>query len=77
MIYKKHKTSSSRKRKHDSIDRSIMNALQLMEEPDQIICLAQSPTSRVQELTEIFHSEFPNLQCDFSLPPSHEAVTSF
>lgn len=75
MIYKKHKNSSSRKRKHDSIDRSIINALQLMQENDQIICLAQSPTSRVQELTEIFHSEFPNLQCDFSLPPSKEAVT--
>ena len=75
MIYKKHKASSSRKWKHDSIDRSIMNALQLMEETDQIICLAQSPTSRVQELTEIFHSEFPNVQCDFSLLTSHEQLT--
>ena len=71
MIYKKHKTSNSRKRKHDTIDRCIVNALQLMQETDQIICLVQSPTSRVQELTQIFQCEFPNLQCTMSLMTSH------
>jgi hypothetical protein len=77
MIYKKHKSSSSRKRKHDSIDRCIVNALQLMEEPDQIVCLVQSPTSRVKELTEIFHCEFPDVKFSMSLVsslPSPEPV---
>ncbi len=74
MIYKKHKTSSSRKRKHDSVDRCIVNALQLMEESDQIICLAPSPTSRVQELADIFHCEFPNLRCNVSFVATHEPV---
>lgn len=74
MIYKKHKTSSSRKRKHDSVDRCIVNALQLMEESDQIICLAPSPTSRVQELADIFRCEFPNLQCNISFVATLEPV---
>jgi hypothetical protein len=74
MIYKKQKTSSSRKKKHDSIDRCIVNALQLMEEADQIVCLVQSPTSRVKELSAIFHCEFPDLECSMCLVSSHEAV---
>jgi hypothetical protein len=74
MIYKKHKSSSNRKRKHDSIDRCIVNALQLMEESDQIVCLVQSPTARVKELTEIFHCEFPNVKCSMSLVASPEPV---
>jgi hypothetical protein len=74
MIYKKHKSSSSRKRKHDSIDRCIVNALQLMVESDQIVCLVQSPTARVKELTEIFQCEFPNVKCSMSLVSSPEPV---
>ena len=74
MIYKKNKTSSSRKRKDDTLDHCIVKALQLMQEPDHVVCLVQSPTARMQELTHIFNSEFPNLECTISLAPSRAAV---
>jgi hypothetical protein len=70
MIYKKNKTSCSRKRKDDTLDHCIVKALQLMQEPDHVVCLVQSPTARIQELAHIFHSEFPNLQCTMSLASS-------
>jgi hypothetical protein len=60
MIYKKNKTSCSRKRKDDTLDHCIVKALQLMQEPDHVVCLVQSPTTRAKELADIFHSEFPN-----------------
>jgi hypothetical protein len=76
MIYKKNKTSSSRKRKDDTLDHCIVKALQLMQEPDHVVCLVQSPSARIKELTHIFHSEFPNLQCSMSLTSSRETVAS-
>jgi hypothetical protein len=60
MLYKKNKTSLSRKKKNDTLDHSIENALNLMQENEQIVCLVQSPTTRAKELADIFHSEFPN-----------------
>ena len=63
MLYKRNKAPSSRKKKDEGLDDCIVKALQLMEDEHQIVCLVQSPTTRIQELTDIFHSEFPNLQC--------------
>ena len=60
MLYKKNKTSFSRKKKNDALDHSIENALHLMQEDEQVVCLVQSPTTRAKELADIFHSEFPN-----------------
>ena len=74
MIYKKNKTSSSRKRKDDTLDHCIVKALQLMQEPDHVVCLVQSPTARIRDLAHIFHSEFPNLQCTMSLAASRATV---
>jgi len=67
MTYKKNKMSCSRKRKDDPLDQCIVKALQLMKEDTRIVCLVQSPSSRMQELVDIFHCEFPNLQCAMSL----------
>jgi hypothetical protein len=61
MLYKRNKAPSSRKKKDEGLDDCIVKALQLMQEEQQIVCLVQSPTTRMQELTDIFHSEFPNL----------------
>ena len=61
MLYKRNKAPSSRKKKDEGLDDCIVKALQLMQEEHQIVCLVQSPTTRMQELTDIFHSEFPNL----------------
>jgi len=63
MLYKRNKAPSSRKKKDDGLDDCIVKALQLMQEEQQIVCLVQSPTTRMQELTDIFRSEFPNMQC--------------
>jgi hypothetical protein len=69
MIYKKNKTSCSRKRKDDTLDHCLVKVLQLMQEPDHVVCLVQSPAARMRELAHIFHSEFPSLQCSMSLAP--------
>jgi len=63
MLYKRNKAPSSRKKKDEGLDDCIVKALQLMEEDQQIVCLVQSPTTRMQELRDIFHSEFPDMQC--------------
>ena len=63
MLYKRNKAPSSRKKKDEGLDDCIVKALQLMQEERQIVCLVQSPTTRMQELRDIFHSEFPNMQC--------------
>ena len=70
MMYKKNKTTFNRKKKDDILDDCIMQALQFMQEDGQIVCLVQSPSSRVQELTDIFHAEFPHLQCNMTLTPT-------
>ena len=70
MLYKRNKAPSSRKKKDEGLDDCIVKALQLMQEPDHVVCLVQSPTARIQELAHIFHSEFPNLQCTMSLASS-------
>ena len=54
-------------KKDDILDDCIMQALQFMQEDGQIVCLVQSPSSRIQELTDIFHAEFPHLQCTMAL----------
>jgi hypothetical protein len=75
MMYKKNKTPCSRKRKEDILDDCIVKALQFMKEKQNIVCLVQSPSSRMQELTDIFHMEFPNLKCTMSLTnQEHEAL---
>ena len=63
MLYKRNKAPSSRKKKDEGLDDCIVKALQLMQEEQQIVCLVQSPTTRMQELRDIFHSEFPTMQC--------------
>ena len=63
MLYKRNKAPSSRKKKDEGLDDCIVKALQLMQEERQIVCLVQSPTTRMQELRDIFHSEFPDMQC--------------
>jgi hypothetical protein len=63
MLYKRNKASSSRKKKDEGLDDCIVKALQLMQEDHQIVCLVQSPTTRMQELRDIFHSEFPSMHC--------------
>ncbi len=63
MLYKRNKASSSRKKKDEGLDDCIVKALQLMQEKHHIVCLVQSPTTRMQELRDIFHSEFPDMQC--------------
>ena len=65
-LYKRNKAPSSRKKKDEGLDDCIVTALQLMEEDKQVVCLVQSPTTRMQELTDIFHSEFPNMQCSMT-----------
>ena len=66
MLYKRNKAPTSRKKKDETLDDCIVKALQLMQEQQQIVCLVQSPTTRMRELTDIFHSEFPNLQCSMT-----------
>jgi hypothetical protein len=63
MLYKRNKAPSSRKKKDEGLDDCIVKALQLMQEEHQIVCLVQSPKTRMQELTDIFRSEFPDMQC--------------
>ena len=70
MTYKKNKMSCSRKKRDDVLDHCIVKALQLMKEDARIVSLVQSPSSRMQELTDIFHCEFPNLECTMSLATS-------
>ena len=72
MMYKKNKTPCSRKKKDDVLDDCIVKALQFMKEDGHIVCLVQSPSSRMQELTEMFHGEFPHLKCTISLTPTLE-----
>ena len=72
MMYKKNKTSCNRKKKDDVLDDCIVKALQLMEQ--QIVCLVQSPTTRMRELADIFHSEFPNMQCAITCTPTNPAT---
>jgi hypothetical protein len=72
MTYKKNKTSCSRKKRDDVLDHCIVKALQLMKEDARIVSLVQSPSSRMQELTDIFHCEFPNLECTMSLTTSRD-----
>ncbi len=67
MMYKKNKTTFNRKKKDDILDDCIMQALQFMQEDAQIVCLVQSPSSRIQELADIFHAEFPHLECTMTL----------
>lgn len=71
-MYKKNKTPCSRKKKDDVLDDCIVKALQFMKEDGHIVCLVQSPSSRMQELTDMFHGEFPNLKCTMSLTPTLE-----
>ena len=63
MLYKRNKAPSNRKKKDEGIDNCIVKALELMQDEQQIVCLVQSPTTRMQELADIFHTEFPNMQC--------------
>lgn len=70
MMYKKNKTPCSRKKKDDVLDDCIVKALQFMKEDGHIVCLVQSPSSRMQELTDMFHGEFPHLKCTMSLTPT-------
>ena len=70
MTYKKNKMTCSRKKKDDVLDHCIVKALQLMKEDARIVSLVQSPSARMQELTDIFHCEFPNLECTMSLTPT-------
>jgi len=63
MLYKRNKAPTSRKKKDEGLDDCIVKALQLMQEEHQIVCLVQSPTTRMRELADIFHSEFPDMQC--------------
>ena len=70
MMYKKNKTPCSRKKKDDVLDDCIVKALKFMKEDGHIVCLVQSPSSRMQELTDMFHGEFPHLKCTMSLTPT-------
>jgi hypothetical protein len=72
MTYKKNKMTCSRKKKDDVLDHCIVKALQLMKEDARIVSLVQSPSARMQELTDIFHCEFPNLECTMSLTPTRD-----
>lgn len=74
MLYKRNKAPSSRKKKDEDLDDCIVKALQLMQEEQQIVCLVQSPTTRMQELTDIFHSEFPHMQCSMTCASTTPAV---
>ena len=74
MLYKRNKAPSNRKKKDETLDDCIVKALQLMQEEQQSVCLVQSPTTRMQELTDIFHSEFPNLQCSMTCTKTHPAL---
>jgi hypothetical protein len=74
MLYKRNKAPSSRKKKDEGLDDCIVKALQLMQEEQQIVCLVQSPTTRMQELTAIFHSEFPNLHGTMTCTTAPPAV---
>ena len=76
MLYKRNKAPSSRKKKDEGLDDCILKALQLMQEENQIVCLVQSPTTRMQELRDIFHSEFPNMQCTMTCTSTHEVVSA-
>ena len=71
MLYKRNKAPSTRKKKDEDLDDCIVKALQLMQEEQQIVCLVQSPTTRMQELADIFHSEFPNMQCAMTCAPAN------
>ena len=73
MLYKRNKAPSSRKKKDEGLDDCIVKALQLMEEQQQIVCLVQSPTTRMQELADIFRSEFPNMQCSMTCTSAEPA----
>jgi hypothetical protein len=75
MLYKRNKAPSSRKKKDEGLDDCIVKALQLMEEQQQIVCLVQSPTTRMQELAEIFRSEFPNMQCSMTCTSAEPAAS--
>ncbi len=72
MMYKKNKTSCNRKKKDDVLDDCIVKALQFMKEDRHIVFLVQSPSSRIQELTDIFHGEFPHLRCTMTLTTTPE-----
>jgi hypothetical protein len=74
MLYKRNKAPSSRKKKDEGLDDCILKALQLMQEENQIVCLVQSPTTRMQELRDIFHSEFPNMQCTMTCATASPAM---
>ena len=74
MLYKRNKAPSSRKKKDEGLDDWIVKALQLMQEEHQVVCLVQSPTTRMQELRDIFHSEFPDMQCTMTCTSTGEAV---
>ena len=74
MLYKRNKAPSTRKKKDEDLDDCIVKALQLMQEEQQIVCLVQSPTTRMRELADIFHSEFPNMQCAITCTPTNPAA---
>ena len=73
MLYKRNKAPSSRKKKDEGLDDCIVKALQLMQEERQVVCLVQSPTTRMQELRDIFHSEFPDMRCTMTCTSTGEA----
>ena len=73
MLYKRNKAPSSRKKKDEGLDDCIVKALQLMKDEHQIVCLVQSPTTRMQELAAIFRSEFPNMQCSMTCSSANPA----
>ncbi len=74
MLYKRNKAPSSRKKKDEGLDDCIVKALQLMQEEQQVVCLVQSPTTRMRELADIFHSEFPNMQCTMTCTSTNAAM---
>ena len=74
MLYKRNKAPSTRKKKDEDLDDCIVKALQLMQEEQQIVCLVQSPTTRMRELADIFHSEFPNMQCTMTCTSASPAA---
>jgi hypothetical protein len=61
-------------KKDEGLDDCIVKALQLMQEEQQVVCLVQSPTTRMRELADIFHSEFPNMQCTMTCATASPAM---
>ncbi len=76
MLYKRNKAPSTRKKKDEGLDNCIVKALELMQDDHQIVCLVQSPTTRMQELTDIFHTEFPNMQCTMTCTTTTPAAAA-